>query len=671
MKPKPLWWHPAYWACVFAAMFAAVAWVYWPGYSGGFVWDDTLLVEKNMLVRSPVLAGEAFRWRLFEDRLSTYYRPVQVVSYQWDYWRAGLDCKAYRLTNMLLHTGCAAALFALLRALLRGMDLGGWARDGIAGVVALLWAVHPVHNAAVAYIAGRADPLSFMFSCLAWLVALGGLRKGRAWLGLAAVPLWALGLASKEITVVWMAWFTIWLFGFRRGPGWREKAVAAGAVLVAVALVAWLRACTQTPLAGDGGKGYDAVFQAGLALRALGDYFRLMVWPAGLMMERTVLETGERALFSAPWAGRYAWLTWAGLGAAALLVWSCWGPREGRTVRRMGFAWFLCGFLPVSNLFPLNAEVAEHWIYMPSAGLLLWGAGWVVTLPARWMVPAAAGACVAALVLGTRTRERASDWRDAETFYKATLRDAGFSPRIQLNLAGEQFERGAAGEAEATLRDLLEKKPDYANARFALGMILASAGRHEEAEKWLSVPVDRQERVQRRFTYTWRRATSLAKSKLDQRDPEGARDLLRDAAERYPDIWAVSALYADVLESLEGPEAAIREIERSLSIRWWRADARKRLAVSLRRAGRLEEAEVQWKMAARLDVWDPEPLVEMAAMRYSAGDTAGALGLARQAVRRDPKHRAALMTLGDLLLRAGDRAGALEVARKAERLLTP
>ena len=36
--------------------------------------------------------------------------------------------------------------------------------------VALLWAIHPIHNAAVAYVAGRADSLAMMFALAGWLL---------------------------------------------------------------------------------------------------------------------------------------------------------------------------------------------------------------------------------------------------------------------------------------------------------------------------------------------------------------------------------------------------------------------------------------------------------------------------------------------------------------------
>ena len=48
-------------------------------------------------------------------------------------------------------------------------------------LVALVWTVHPVHNAAVAYISGRADSLAALFALSAWLLLLQALDAGHLW----------------------------------------------------------------------------------------------------------------------------------------------------------------------------------------------------------------------------------------------------------------------------------------------------------------------------------------------------------------------------------------------------------------------------------------------------------------------------------------------------------
>src|SRR6185436_4969641 len=91
-------------------------------------------------------------------------------------------------------------------------------------------------------------------------------------------------------------------------------------------------------------------------------------------------------------------------------------------------------YLPVSNLFTLNATVAEHWLYVPSA--FLFAASAQTLLLARgWMVKSA----VAVILLWTiwlcsHTWQRQYDWADQRTFLTRTIEAGGDSARMRVNL---------------------------------------------------------------------------------------------------------------------------------------------------------------------------------------------------------------------------------------------
>jgi hypothetical protein len=119
-------------------------------------------------------------------------------------------------------------------------------------------------------------------------------------------------------------------------------------------------------------------------VRALGDYGQLMFFPSNLHMERTVAKPALPNGY-ATWgeAVRREYLSWLGLMLAAALLYGALrkGPAQG--VRAFGAFWFIAAYLPISNLFPLNATVAEHWLYLPSVGFLLFIVGCCLELPAR------------------------------------------------------------------------------------------------------------------------------------------------------------------------------------------------------------------------------------------------------------------------------------------------
>src|SRR5437763_6471802 len=56
-----------------------------PAIQGQLIWDDVCLTRDNPFIKSPLLALEVFRHYLFLDSFSGHYRPVQNLSYMFDY----------------------------------------------------------------------------------------------------------------------------------------------------------------------------------------------------------------------------------------------------------------------------------------------------------------------------------------------------------------------------------------------------------------------------------------------------------------------------------------------------------------------------------------------------------------------------------------------------------
>ena len=215
------------WAML-AVFVAAGLLAYSPALNGELIWDDQYLVGQNPFFKSPVFALEVFRHYLFFDSFSTYYRPVQNLSYMVDYWLWAGNPFGYHLTNILLHTASGYLLFRVLRRLLAGLLDGTNATDGSNAVtrdagaffISLIWTVHPVHNAAVAYISGRADSLASQFALAAWLLAWRAREVNRSWkrvgVSAAAGLLLLLALCSKEIALMWLVLFLLHLFRISR-----------------------------------------------------------------------------------------------------------------------------------------------------------------------------------------------------------------------------------------------------------------------------------------------------------------------------------------------------------------------------------------------------------------------------------------------------------------------
>ena len=142
-----------------------------PALQGQLVWDDEYLAHLNPFIKSPLLIFEAFRHYLFLDSFSAHYRPVQNLSFIFDYYFWNAETYGFHFTNLLLHVASGLFLFCLLARLLptlthtrknKEKESSSCDTSLVAFLVALLWIVHPVHSAAVDYISGRADSLAFI-----------------------------------------------------------------------------------------------------------------------------------------------------------------------------------------------------------------------------------------------------------------------------------------------------------------------------------------------------------------------------------------------------------------------------------------------------------------------------------------------------------------------------
>src|SRR5207253_4324148 len=134
-------------------------------------------------------------------------------------------------------------------------------------------------------------------------------------------------------------------------------------------------------------------------------------------LERTILEsTGGSD--KEEWRNKLPvkYLGWAGVIFGSILFYGACQPGPMRPIRVFGASWFFLAYLPISNLIDLNATVAEHWLYLPSVGFLIFLVGCALDLPLRWRRAIVAFACAAIFALGARSAVRSSDWISNETF---------------------------------------------------------------------------------------------------------------------------------------------------------------------------------------------------------------------------------------------------------------
>src|SRR5213592_3106085 len=652
-----------------------------PAIQGGLIWDDIHLARDNPFIKSPILALEAFRHYLFLDSFSGHYRPVQNLSYMLDYFFWNTDPAGFHLSNILLHVAAGLLLYRLLRHLF-GKGAGLWnsddpgrARAGAlaAFIISGIWMVPPVHSAAIDYISGRADSLAFVFSAGAWLLVLRARIAKTRWLKGILYPLAALAgvlaLCSREIACIWMLIFLVHTLAFARDIGKKVKIAAIVCCALVLGAYAELRRLPVARAEKPFTENWSASVRSTLMLRALGDYGRLMVFPGNLHMERTIFDP-DNYLSRESWrkTATSEYLSILGLVVLTAFIYGCARRGIGQRTRIMGTVWFFAAYLPISNIVQLNATVAEHWLYLPSVGFLIFFAGCTLDLPRRFRVGLTAVAVVAIVGLGVRSAIRSSDWSSEETFYKRTLAAGGTSSRVGVNLAQIYSNRGEYAVAEKMFRHILETTPDYPIARNNLASVLVHQGKTAEAESLLARDAQHAKEARVQYPRTWIAALNLAQMRWRANDDAGAIAVLERARADYPEIWELISLESELLRRTQGPLPALCLIENYTRQNWWHHAAWLAEGQLYAENNDVAQSTRALRYAALLDVHDVQALNLLAAISVRQNKLEQACATQRRAIAREPNQPRQYLMLAEILDKMGRTSEAQNARDDATRL---
>ena len=392
----------------------------WPN---EFVFDDNFLIVKNSFLKSWAGLPDIFTHLNFagNGQASGFYRPVPMLLHFIIYQVFGASTIAFHALNLGLQTinACLLHHFAIRAGFKRGA----------AFAAALLWAVHPLHSEAVAYMSSTPELLWATFLLLGLIIPLPDFTPSK--MAQAAV-FFILALGSKETAVVFPALVAVTLFFiskdrkqlstyFKTWPLW---------LMAAAYITGWTIFIHKSGYSMDktGDAAYFQEYTTNITnriltcLATLPVYAQLIIFPQSLHMERdfpishTLLD----------------WRTATGaMMTCVSLLQILWGRLQKGLALSFGVLWFAIALSPATGIgFPINARLSEHWLYFPLMGLFL---GIMQSLSgffinrekmAQFIILALS------LLLGTATFLQSEKWRNAETLYQSIQQSGGFVQRM-------------------------------------------------------------------------------------------------------------------------------------------------------------------------------------------------------------------------------------------------
>lgn len=212
------------------AISVAVMLIFWPGVSGGFLFDDYHNIVTNAHVQIKKL-DSASLWNA-ANAYSGGTRQLAMLSFALNAYWAGLDPWAYKVTGLTIHAINSALVFLLVHCILGALFVKNAKRTLIALPVAIIWAVHPMQVSSALYIVQRMETLCYGFIFLALIFYIQARRQqiavGRSnvswWVGL-SIALLASWLCKENAVLfpLYCLALELTIFNFRSSSVLVEK----------------------------------------------------------------------------------------------------------------------------------------------------------------------------------------------------------------------------------------------------------------------------------------------------------------------------------------------------------------------------------------------------------------------------------------------------------------
>lgn len=407
-------------------------------------WDDAAYVLDNLLIRG--LSAEHLR-QIFSTPVLSNLAPLHILSYAADYVLWGLDPRGYHLSNVILHSLNACAVYALVRRIVDQGIVAFW--------TALLFAVHPLNVENVAWIAERKTVLATLLFFLTVIQYLKFRESGSPRTYISAVLLFMAAVMCKASVVVLPALLAMHELIFR-------KKSRLWAPLLPFFLFAGFGAALEVWVHVQGGSIGSDITSLHFVLQNVyptmlpifWKYIRLIVWPANLSgyYDATVYHSFLRAPVVASLS---AWLF------VLFLV-----MRRGSNQVRFWFVWFWLCLLPVSNIVPIPVYYADRYMYTPAIGVF-------------------------ALAVMTLYRIASGNKNDAAKQTSDSVQGYGTAIALHLLLAviaglyaAAAYDRLEVWKNESVFwEDTARKSPGQYKARLNLGLVYEKHGRLADAER--------------------------------------------------------------------------------------------------------------------------------------------------------------------------------------------
>jgi len=438
--------------------------VYGNSFNNEFLWDDVHLVEDNSYIRNwsnlekiftkDIMAGAA--------RRSNFYRPIQTLTYTVDYSLWKLDVRGYHFTNTLLHVFSALAVFWLINIL--------YGKRLLSLLTSLFFVIHPIHTETITYIAGRADSLALFFVLLTLIFYIKHLNSENRGTYIFMLLSYIFALLSKESSLILLPLLLLYHYSHKIKIKLIQLLPLIGITIFYILLRVTVFSFHTTHSPEHPATLFERI---PTFFAAITSYARILFLPFDLHMGYGYKQFG----FADP-------KVILGIMILSFLFVYGFKQRNKNALIFFSLSWFFVALIPVSNLYPINAYMAEHWLYLPSIGIFLILSDRLCALSRFKHLEVISKIIIMSLMIfySYLTVKQNTYWKNPVTFFERALKYTPNNHKMYYNLGTAYTDLGKSEYAIIAYEKAIEINPTYDEAHINLGVAYYNAGMRKEAE---------------------------------------------------------------------------------------------------------------------------------------------------------------------------------------------
>ncbi|GAB4301564.1 MAG: tetratricopeptide repeat protein [Desulfuromonadia bacterium] len=432
--------------------------------------DDPVFITENLHIRNGV-SIDFIRWAFTTTNYEGNWIPLTWIAHALIVQLFGVNPAAHHGASLLLHTLNGIFLFLLLER------MTGSAAKSL--VVALLFAIHPLHVQSVAWGAELKDLLStfFMFCAIAAYIHYrqtpSPIRYGMLILAHLA------GVCSKSMVVtlpVLLLLFDWWPLRCTGLIPLRIRLLEK-TPLILLSLGAGIMTLVGHRSIGAIVEEHSLPERFARSVIAYGQYLGKLVYPADIAVFYPFDPDPPSILLF--------------MGALILIVGLSifvFSARDGKPYLVTGWLWYLVSLAPVIGIIQIgDHSIADRYTYIPSIGFFVMIVWWGADLAASSGKLPVMVAIITLVLLGGVTVREVSYWKDSLTLFDRALTVTGQRNWLVQNNYGELLlKRGDVDGALERFRLAVDAKPDAVIPLVNYAAMLALKGRFAESHHMVS-----------------------------------------------------------------------------------------------------------------------------------------------------------------------------------------